>query len=172
MSSTGHLWALGYDDMERASQVREEFVKLGWVSRSLILSDLAVVVRHPDGSFTVNREPSSVPRNILSFSAVGLLAGLVVGLPTTGAGIGALMGLVGSAAAKNVGIGENFVREVQELMKPGTSALFILDYEGDMDSILHQIRGLGGTVLKTNVDAERVKLIQSTLAAQPTDTRP
>ena len=31
--------------------------------------------------------------------------------------------------------------------------------------ILHKIQGLGGTVLKTNVDLERAKLIQSTLAA-------
>ncbi|HUL11748.1 MAG TPA: DUF1269 domain-containing protein, partial [Methylococcaceae bacterium] len=55
-------------------------------------------------------------------------------------------------------------REVEKLMAPGTSALFVLDHEGHMDMILHRIRGLGGTVLKTNVDAERAKLIQSTLA--------
>ena len=52
-------------------------------------------------------------------------------------------------------------------MRPGTSALFVLDSEGDMDAILHAIRGLGGTVLKTNVDMERARLIQSTLAAAP-----
>jgi uncharacterized membrane protein len=34
-----------------------------------------------------------------------------------------------------------------------------------MDAILHEIRGLGGTVLKTNVDLERAKLIQSALTA-------
>jgi len=50
-------------------------------------------------------------------------------------------------------------------MRPGTSALFVLDSEGQMDVILHGIRGLGGTVLKTNVDPERVRLIQSTLAS-------
>ena len=33
--------------------------------------------------------------------------------------------------------------------------------------ILHAIRGLGGTVLKTNVDLERARLIQATLAASP-----
>jgi len=49
------------------------------------------------------------------------------------------------------------------MMKPGTSALFVLDDDGDMEVILHAIRGLGGTVLKTNVDLERAKLIQSTL---------
>lgn len=60
-----------------------------------------------------------------------------------------------------------FIREAVALMKPGTSALFMLDSEGDMDVILHSIRGLGGTVLKTNVDLERANLIQSTLAAPP-----
>jgi hypothetical protein len=37
-----------------------------------------------------------------------------------------------------------------------------------MKAILRGIRGLGGTVLKTNVDLERAKLIQATLAA-PSD---
>ena len=51
-----------------------------------------------------------------------------------------------------------------------TSAIFVLDDEGDMDVILHKIRGLGGTVLKTNVDVEHAKLIQSTLAAPSAQT--
>jgi len=34
-----------------------------------------------------------------------------------------------------------------------------------MEMILYKIRGLGGTVLKSNVDLERLKLIQSTLTA-------
>ena len=34
-----------------------------------------------------------------------------------------------------------------------------------MDAILQGIRGMGGTVLKTNVELARAKLIQSTLAA-------
>jgi len=41
-----------------------------------------------------------------------------------------------------------------------------------MDAILHAIRGLGGTVLKSNnVDLERVKLIQATLAASAGTTQ-
>ena len=69
------------------------------------------------------------------------------------------------AGSDETGINEDFISDVERLMKPGTSALFVLDQEGDMDAILEGIRGLGGTVLKTNVDLERAKLIQSTLAA-------
>jgi len=101
-------------------------------------------------------------------SAVGFLAGLILGVPIVGAAIGAIVG--GAGAAMNVlsaGIAEDFVKDIQRLMKPGTSAIFVLDSEGDMTAILHAIRGLGGTVLKTNVDVERARLIQATLAATP-----
>jgi uncharacterized membrane protein len=172
MMKSGNLWAIGYDDMERANQVRDEIIGLGWDKHYLILDDIAVVVRHPDGSFTLNREKLSAATNIVGSSVVGFLAGLVIGGPITGALIGALVGSVAStvAVSTSVGIGDDFIKAVEKLMKPGTSAIFILDEEGDMDVILHQIRGLGGTVLKTNVDLERAQLIQSTLAAPSTQT--
>jgi uncharacterized membrane protein len=151
MTTSEHLWAVGYDDMERANQVRDAIIRLGWVNDYLLLKDVAVVVRHLDGSFTLDRERFPVASGLLGVSAVGFLAGLVLGVPLTGATIGAMIGGAG-----------DFVREVQGLIKPGTSALFVPDSEGDMEVILHAIRGLGGTVLKTNVDAERARLIQST----------
>ena len=170
MTKSGNLWAIGYDDMGRAEQVRDEIIKLGWDTHYLILLDIAVVVRHPDGSFTCNREPVPAVANILGCTAVGFLAGLVLLAPLTGATVGALLGGAGTAATvAAVGIRDDFVREIEGLMGPGTSALFVLDSEGDMEVILHAIRGLGGTVLRTNVDLERAKLIQSTLAAASAD---
>jgi len=169
MIENAHLWAIAYDDMVRADQVRDEIAQLGWGSghaaKYLILLDLAVVVRHPDGSFTFDRKPFPGLANILASTGVGFLAGLVLAAPLTGAAIGALLGSAGTAAATHVGISEDFIRDVEALMKPGTSALFVLDDDGDMEMILHTIRGLGGTVVKTNVDLERANLIQSTLVA-------
>jgi uncharacterized membrane protein len=170
MTKSWNLWAVGYDDMERADQVRDEITRLGWEKHFLILGDVAVVVRHPDGTFTIDREPFPAVRNILASTAVGFLAGLALAAPLTGATVGALLGGGVSAVSAAVGFGEDFVRDVERLMKPGTSALFVLDDEGDMEVILRSIRGLGGTVLKTNVDLERAKLIQSTLAATLAET--
>ena len=56
MNKIGHLWALGYDDMGRADQVREEFARLA-EKHCLVLLDTAVAVRYPDGSFTLDGEP-------------------------------------------------------------------------------------------------------------------
>jgi uncharacterized membrane protein len=58
------------------------------------------------------------------------------------------------------------VTEVENLMQPCSSALFVLDRAEDMAAILKGIRGLRGKVLKTNVDLQRAQLIQATLAAQ------
>jgi len=171
MTKSEHLWAIGYDDMGRAEQVRDEIIRLGWDTHYMILLDIAVVVRHPDGSFTCNREPVPAVANILGCTAVGFLAGLVLLAPLTGAAVGALLGGAGTAAAvASVGIRDDFVQEVEGLMQSGTSALFVLDSGGDMEVILHAIQGLGGTVLRTNVDLERAKLIQSTLASASADT--
>jgi uncharacterized membrane protein len=165
MTKATHLWAIGYEDMTRSEQVRDEITRLGWEQHYLLLQDVAVVVRHPDGSFTFDRKQFPGVANILACTTVGFLAGLVLAAPLTGAAIGAALGGAGTtAAATSAGIDNDFILDVSRLMKPGTSALFVLDDEGDMDMILNAIRGLGGTVLKTNVDLERAKLIQSTLA--------
>jgi uncharacterized membrane protein len=122
-------------------------------------------MRHSDGSFTIDRESFPGAANILACTAVGFLAGLTLAAPLTGAAVGALLGGAGTAAmAAEAGISDDFVREVERLMQPGTSALFVLDHAVDMEVILDAVRSLGGKVLKTNVDPERAKLIQSTLA--------
>ena len=56
MTTCGHLWAIGYDDVGRAAQVRDEIVKLG-EKHCLILLDTAVAVRYPGGSITRDGEP-------------------------------------------------------------------------------------------------------------------
>jgi uncharacterized membrane protein len=165
MTTSGHLWAIGYDDTTQAATVHDKIVSLGWDKHDLILEDIAVVVRHPDGSFTLNREAFPTVSNVAGCTLIGLLAGLVLGVPLAGAAVGAMVGGAGAAVSATVGIADDFVRDVERLMKPGTSALFVLDSEGDMEVILHGIRGLGGTVMKTNVDVERARLIQSTLNA-------
>src|SRR5262245_65957870 len=98
MTQAEHLWAIGYDDMERAEQVREEIIRLGWDTHYLNLLDVAVVVRHPDGSFTCNRERFPTVANLLGCTAVGFLEGLVLLWPLSGAPVGAFSGGAGARA--------------------------------------------------------------------------
>jgi uncharacterized membrane protein len=159
--------------MGRAEQVRHEIIKLS-DKQCLILLDTAVAVRYSDGSLTLDGDPFVAAIDFSGHSIASFLAGLALAAPPlTAAAVGGLMRSTDGAGAE-VGIDEAFIGEVEALMKPGTSALFVLDLEGDMEAILQGIRGLGGTVLKANVDVARAKLIQSTLAAThpQTEDRP
>jgi len=173
MTANAHLWAIGYEDVARAEAARDKITNLAWgigrADRYLLLYDVAVVVRHSDGSFTVDRQPFPVGASLVTLTLVGFLAGLALAAPLAGAAVGALLGgAVTTAMAAKTGISDDFVRDVENLIQPGTCTLFILDDSGDMETILHAIQGLGGTVLKTNVDPKQAKLIQSTLTAVPT----
>jgi len=128
MKSTEHLWAVGYDDMERANHVREEIVRLGWLENRLLLEDVAVVVRHLDGSFTINRERFPAASNIVGWSAVGFPRGS--GARRAGgrhddrrAGRRGWHGHESDVGRDRRGLHHPGAA----LMKPGTSALFVLD---------------------------------------------
>jgi uncharacterized membrane protein len=158
MPNVGHLWAVGFDDVSGADRVCGQIIKLA-ERHCLVLADWTVGVRYSDGSFTVGGEP------LLQASWHGRLATFLASLalgapPLTSAAVGAIT----SGAQTDACISDDFVGEVKELMKPGTSVLFVLDTAADLSAILEGIRGLGGTVLKTNVDLDRARLIQSTLA--------
>ena len=172
MTCCGHLWAVGFEGTERAGLVRDEITRLASKKHDLNLLDVAVAVRYPDGSLTLNGEPFPVVIKSHGGTVAHFLASLALGAPPlTGAAVGTLLASLG-ATADAAGISDHFVREVEGLIKPGTSVLFVLDEVGNMDAILRGIRGLGGTVLKTNVDLERARLIQSTLAASADSTQP
>jgi uncharacterized membrane protein len=165
MTPIRHIWAIGFDDTGRADEVRDKITKLGRDRDDLTIKDVAVVVRHPNGSFTLDREPLATLKYVLGCAALGFITGAVVAAPLTGATAGAMVSAAFIAASAAVVIDKGFIREVEALMKPGTSALFVLDEVGDVDKIMQSIRGLGGTVLKTNVDFDRAQLVQFVLAA-------
>jgi uncharacterized membrane protein len=163
MTDRGHLWAVGFDDTAGAAVLRDAVAELGREKHDLILLDMAVAVCYGDGSFTVNGQPFYHATKVHGTLA-HFLAALALGAPPlTGSAVCPLLATVG--AAPEIGINDSFIQEVRCLIKPGTSALFVLDEVGNMDAILGGIRGLGGTVLKTNVDLEQARLIQSALSA-------
>ncbi len=163
MTETAHLWAIGYASMERAESVRQEIVRLGETHCMKIL-DTAVVVRYPDGRMTLNGKLFRNPTDFRSHTLTSFLAGLALAeQPYTGHAVRAWTKCAGGVCP-DTQIDEEFVNEVQTLIKPGASALFVLDCECDMDAILQGVQGLGGTVLKTNVAPEWAKQIQSALA--------
>ena len=56
MTMRGHLWAVGYESVNQADQLRAEVARLA-ANHCLEVLESAVAVRYPDGSFTLDGEP-------------------------------------------------------------------------------------------------------------------
>ncbi len=90
----------------------------------------------------------------LSGSFWGLLFGLIFLVPLIGMAVGAGMGAL-AGSMSDVGIDDDFIKEVREKVTPGTSALFALTSDGVPDKIAEAFRGVDGELLHTNLSREQ-----------------
>ena len=92
----------------------------------------------------------------------GLLFGVLFFVPffglAIGAGLGALMGKVTKS-----GIDSAFQEQVRDLLKPGTSALFLMVEKVTPDKAVEALSKFGGTVLKTSLSKDAEKELQESL---------
>jgi uncharacterized membrane protein len=160
-----NLWAVGYDDPARAKAVRAEIMRLEHLY-GLHVHDAIVVTRLQNGSFALERDGQpATTAGVLSFGFLGFLIGLVVLEPLAGAALGAALGGLTATSAKQLGIDDGFLDEVKQLIKPDTSALFLLTKTDNPDAVARHISGLGGTILKTTVSPDLAKRVQDSLDA-------
>jgi uncharacterized membrane protein len=92
----------------------------------------------------------------------GLFFGLLLFVPVLGmamgAGLGALFGKLETA-----GIDREFQQQVRDLLKPGTSALFLVLEKATPDKATAAMSKYGGTVLKTSLSKEAEEKLQCAL---------
>jgi len=77
-----------------------------------------------------------------------------------GAGAGAVSG-----ALSDLGINDEFMKDLAATMTPGSSALFVLVRKATPDKVLEEIKGSGGKVLKTSLSHEDEEKLQAALSA-------
>jgi uncharacterized membrane protein len=86
-----------------------------------------------------------------------------------GAAVGAAAGAV-SGALSDVGIDDNFMKDLSQTLEPGHSALFILVRKATPDKVLEELKGYGGKVLQTSLTHEKEEKLQAALSAAKEDT--
>ncbi len=89
----------------------------------------------------------------------GLLFGLIFFVPILGLAMGAAMGAM-AGAMRDVGIDDDFIKEVQSKVTPGTSALFALTSDGVPDKVAEAFKGIDGELLHTNLSDEQEKQLR------------
>ena len=129
----------------------------GLQEQQMITLEDAAVVSWPQG----NKKPTT--RQLHSTSGMGamggafwgFLFGLIFFVPFLGAAIGAGMGaLTGSLA--DVGISDDFIKQVREKVTDGTSALFALTSGATApDKVVDELKAYDFEIISTNLPKEQ-----------------
>ena len=95
----------------------------------------------------------------------GALWGLVIGslffVPVVGGIAGAAIGAI-SKATQDVGIDKKSLETIRTQVTEGTSALFVVTEQGDLDRLGERLSGLHSTLVATNLtDSERTVLLET-----------
>ncbi len=157
------LTVIGFDDMFKAEEVRLKFRKMQ-ADYLVDLEDAVVVVKDSSGKIKLHQAVNLAATGAVGGGFWGTLVGLIFLNPLLGFAAGAAAGAV-SGALSDVGINDQFMKDLAAAMTPGTSALFVLTRGATQDKVLEELQGTGGKVLKTSLSHEDEAKLQSALDA-------
>jgi uncharacterized membrane protein len=132
---------------------------------ALVQVDDAAYVYWPEGRKRPKTEQlhSLTGAGALGGSFWGLLFGLIFFVPLLGLAVGAAMGAL-AGSMSDVGIDDDFIRDVREKVTPGTSALFVMTSNAVADRVLEQFRSTGASLISTNLSAEQEARLREAFA--------
>ncbi len=159
------LIAIGYDDEGTALLAADEARRL---SQELIIEPEAVaaIVRDTDGSYHVHTTHHPVGTGASYGMFWGLLFGVLFFVPVLGMAVGAGLGALMGKVAKS-GIDSEFQSQARHLLRPGTSALFLIVDKVTPDKAIDGLSPFGGTVLKSSLSKEAEAQLQDALHGTP-----
>ena len=155
------LIVIGYPDETTGALAADEARAL---AKDLIIQPdaIASIVRDREGRYHVNTSHHAVGTGATWGLFWGLLFGLLFFIPVFGMAIGAGLGAIMGKITKS-GINKEFQDQVRDLIKPGTSALFLMVEKVTPDKAVEAMSKYGGTVLKTSLSKEGEAELQQAL---------
>jgi len=123
-----------------------------------------VVVREANGKVRLRQLYNLTAAGAVSGGFRGALVGLLFLNPLFGFAIGAAAGAI-SGTLRDVGIDDNFMKDLAQTLKPGTAALCVLVHHMTPDRVVEDIQKFGGTVIRTNLCHEEEAKLRAALAS-------
>ena len=157
------LVVIEYDDQFKAEEIRLSLMKMQ-KDYLIDLGDAVVAVKDQKGKVRLHQAVNVTAAGAMSGGFWGALIGLIFLNPLLGLALGATAGAVGGALT-DVGISDKFMKDLAATMKPGSSTLFVLVRKVTPDKVLDELKGTGGTVLKTSLSHEDEAKLQAALNA-------
>jgi uncharacterized membrane protein len=157
------LVVVSYDNVYKAEEVRMTLRKMQ-KDYLIDLEDAVVAVKDDKGKVKLHQAMNLTGAGAVSGGFWGALIGMIFMMPLLGAAVGASAGAV-SGALTDLGIDDKFMKELASGMNPGSSVLFVLAHNATPDKVLDELRGTGGTILKTSLTHEDEAKLQAALSA-------
>src|SRR6201995_5481093 len=157
---------IAFPTEQKAEEVREKVLEMQ--KEYLIeLGDAVVAVKDDKGRIKLNQLMNTTATGAVSGALWGTLIGLIFLNPLLGTAIGAASGALGGSLT-DVGINDEFMKEAAEALQPGTAGLFLLVRKMTTDKVLADLKGVGGTVMRTSFDETEEAALRDALAGQAT----
>lgn len=143
------LIVVGFDNELKADEVLH---KLGELQKEHLvdLEDAVVVIKNEKGKVKIKQAYDLVTTGAVSGGFWGSLIGLLFLHPLLGVTVGLATGAL-SGALTDIGINDDFIKELGETLETGTSALFLLVRKATPDKVLEELRPYGGKLLRTSL---------------------
>lgn len=150
------LIVLAFANENGAIQMRDNLV--AWQKQQIIeLADAAVVIRRQDGKVKVKQAQSLVGDGALGGAFWGMLIGLIFWMPWLGMAVGGKF--------TDIGVDDQFIKEVGNTIEPGHSALFLLVVRATQDKLANELKGTQAKVLQTSLTNEQEAKLRELFAA-------
>jgi uncharacterized membrane protein len=157
------LVVIDYENEAKAQEVRQALLKME--KEYLVdVADAVVVVRDPQGKVKLRQLHNLAAAGALSGGFWGALIGLLFLNPLFGFAIGAAAGAI-TGALQDVGIDDNFMKQLGQTLKPDSAALFVLIRQMTPDKVVEEIKKFGGTLIQTNLSNENEAKLRQALAS-------
>jgi len=157
------LIAVGYDDQYKAEEIRLKLLKMQ-KDYLIDLEDAVVAVKDAQGKVKLHQAVNLTAAGAVSGGIWGTLIGLIFLNPFLGLAVGAAAGAV-SGALTDLGIDDNFMKNLAASLNPGSSVLFVLVRKATPDKVLEELKGSGGKILKTSLSHDDEEKLQAALSA-------
>lgn len=147
---------------------RAEATLLSLQKQGLITVHDAAVVTWQEGA----KKPKTRQLNSLTGAGAlggsfwGLLFGLIFFVPLLGLAIGATMGAL-AGSMTDVGINDEFIKDVRDQVTPGTSALFLLTSDAVRDKVREAFVGQEMQLIHTNLNNEQELALRKAFSDDP-----
>lgn len=150
-----------FDDPAGAAQA-EQLLKAAAKQDLITVVDHAVVTWPEGAEQPETRHSKKAGRKGAGWGAVwGLLGGTLFLLPVLGAAFGAGIGAL-AKTLEGTGIAKDDLERIRQEVVPGTSALFVVSENADLDRLGESLRLRDSTLISTNLtDAEKRILLDS-----------